>query len=86
MTSKGIEGWNISNWTTFPCYFTDLRPMSVYRALGIKSYNIKSAHWSLLDLDKLSKKRKATTIYKQEKEIWRAFAYWNKEDVRTMHR
>ena len=43
--------------------------MSVDRALGIKIYNILSEYWSLLDLARFSYERKATTVYKQAKEL-----------------
>ena len=43
--------------------------MSVDRALGIKIYNILSEYWASLELDKLSYETKATTIYKQAKEL-----------------
>ena len=41
--------------------------MSVDRALGINVYNILSEYWSLLELDKLSYERKATTIYNKQR-------------------
>ena len=43
--------------------------MSVARAQGIKIYNILSEYWSLLELNKMSYETKATTIYKQAKEL-----------------
>ena len=43
--------------------------MSVDRLLGIKIYDILSEYWSSLELDKLSYETKASTIYKQAKEL-----------------
>ena len=43
--------------------------MSVDRALGIMIYNIISEYLASLDLAKLSYETKATTIFKQVKEL-----------------
>ena len=43
--------------------------MLVDRALGIEIYNILSDYWSSFDLATLSYETKATTIYKQAKEL-----------------